>query len=127
LCSTLASAPLTVAQDTPHVVSPSEVARRLAAHERTRDDTRALLERALDQPQVRCQAEAAGVDIEQARSAIAALSDSELHDLLRRAARARDIAAGGNDAGPLEVALALVVLALLVGYLYLLDNYWILP
>lgn len=101
LCLMLSQATTVFAENenVPHLVTSADMQGRLSAQEQARADTIALFQRALDEPQVRAQALALGLDVERAKAAVPFLSDTELANLTRRAVRAQDVVAGHETRG----------------------------
>jgi hypothetical protein len=77
-----------------HVADPAQATSRLLTQEQLRTERIALFQAALDLPEVRTQARAVGVDTERLKSAIPQLTDAELADLVQRAEKVTDVAAG---------------------------------
>ena len=110
---------------TPHLVDSKQVADRLLAGAKSREEKVELFQKALRTPEAERQARVMGVSAEKLAAAVPHLSDKELLDLSQRASRSKDVVAGHGDEGLiiLGVVLLLAGVAVLVavgndGYYY---------
>ncbi len=96
-----------------HLVSQSQVARRLLEQAQTRAQRVKLFQDALGTDEARRQARALGADPDRLRAAVPHLTDRELADLSSRAAQLKDVAAGhgGNGTGALVLVGVLLLVA----------------
>lgn len=116
-----------------HLVDQGQMARRLLASARTREERVKLFQDALGVEPVRQQARAMGADPDRLRAAVAHLSDRELSELSARAAQVKDVAAGHRGRNG-DGVLLLVGLGLLVAGIVVIaavadgdwwdDDYW---
>lgn len=104
-----AAAPFAEAATT-HLVGSRQVADRLLAGAKSREEKVELFQKALRTPEVERQARVMGVSAEKLAAAVPHLSDKELLDLSQRAARAKDVVAGhGNNDGLVIVGIVLLL------------------
>ena len=77
-----------------HVADPARAASQVLTQEQLRAERVAVFQAALDLPEVRARARAVGVDAERLKSTIPQLTNAELADLVQRAEKVSDVAAG---------------------------------
>ena len=116
----------TSASETPSIVSEGELDRALAAQTSRQLETRARIEGLLARSDVREVAELAGIDLQRAAAAVAALDDDEL---LALAAMAEGLDAtlvggqrqtvSGGTGNHFPILYAVILVALVVGFLLL--------
>ena len=97
---------------TPHLVGSKQVADRLLAGAKSREQKVELFQKALRTPEAERQARVMGVSAEKLAAAVPHLSDKELQDLSQRASRATDVVAGhghGNNDGLIIVGIVLLL------------------
>ncbi|HSD28591.1 MAG TPA: hypothetical protein VLL75_14915 [Vicinamibacteria bacterium] len=109
-----------------HLVDRGEVARRLLARAKTRDERVKLFQEALATPEARQKARTLGADADRLRAAVPHLTDRELADLSARAARVKDVAAGhgGSEGALIMLGILLVVAGIAVLVAVADDHYY---
>lgn len=93
-----------------HLVDSKQVVARLLEGAQSREERVRLVQEALATPEAQRQATGLGLDAGKLRAAVPHLSDKELQDVIQRAARAKDVAAGHSSGDDGLVILALVLL-----------------
>jgi pyruvate/2-oxoglutarate dehydrogenase complex dihydrolipoamide acyltransferase (E2) component len=111
LFSILTLAPPADAQS-PHAAPSSAMDEALQQHVDSTDADRALVQRVLEQPQVRELAAELGVDVRRAQSAVATLDGEPLTRLAAQAERVDQALAGGQ--GAVTISYTLIIIGLLV-------------
>lgn len=95
-----------------HVVGRSEVERATAEADRSEAAQRAAIRSVLDREEVRSAAEASGIDLVEAREAVATLEGDELDRVATRASELDRALAGGD--GTVVIGTTTLIIALLV-------------
>jgi hypothetical protein len=108
-----ASRPL-VAQNTPHVVSPSDLQKAAVNASQTRQQNIDALNRFFSSDQARQALQSARIDPQQVTKAIPGLSDDELAQLAARASKAQTDFAAGGLITDLVIILAIVIIVIVV-------------
>ncbi len=111
LILTLATPCTLMAQDDPHLVSPSDLQKAVIDHSQTRQQNIDTLNNFLTIPQAQQALQSAHVSPQQVKKAVAGMSDEELAQLAARAQKAQaDFAAGSSTL----VIVVLVIVAIII-------------
>jgi hypothetical protein len=103
-----------LAQNAPHVVSPSDLAKATVDASNSRQRNIDALNRFLGSDQARQAMQSAHVDQQQVTKAVAGLSDEELAQLAARADKAQSEFAAGNMSDRDLIVIVLLIVALIL-------------
>ena len=110
LLAVAASIPVSAQQS--HVADQTTLDRAVADHVRQGVDDRQEVLRVLENEQVRELAEGVGVDLKQAKAAIATLDETELGAIAAQARAVNDALAGGQ--GSVTISTTVIIIGLLI-------------
>jgi hypothetical protein len=114
LAAAFTIAPVAPALAGDSVVTAAELERAVAARHDADEASRAALRSLLARDEVKAVANSAGVDLQQARSAIATLDSAELRTLAAQAAAADQALAGGDMTIQISVVTLLLIIIIII-------------